>query len=53
MALVTERDSDFKQQREQLYRELDRGIRDMEQGDLIPHDEAMRVMRMRLHLDEV
>lgn len=53
MALKLEMDSDLNQQKEWLYRELDKGIRDMEQGDLIPHEETIKTIRARLQLDEV
>lgn len=36
--------------REDLFRELDKGIRDMERGDVIPHDEFMKQIREELRL---
>ena len=53
MVLATEKNSELSQQRERLYREVDKGIRDMEQGHVIPHEEAMRTIRARVHLEEV
>lgn len=35
---------------EELLRELDKGIRDMEEGRVIPHDECMKQIREELGL---
>lgn len=51
METVAKRTSDeLEKAREELFRELDKGIRDMERGDVIPHDEAMRQIRKELGL---
>ena len=33
---------ELRKAREELHRELDKGIRDMEMGRVIPHDEMMK-----------
>ena len=37
-----------KQTEEILFQELDKGIADMEQGHVVSHEEAMRILRERL-----
>lgn len=45
MQAITKRESEeIRRAREELFRELDKGIRDMERGDVIPHDEFMKQM---------
>lgn len=44
---------DLRIQREELFRELDKGIRDMEQGNIISCDEAIRQIREELGLYDV
>lgn len=41
-ATVKREAEDLREQREELFRELDKGLRDMERGDVIPHEEVMR-----------
>lgn len=44
---------DIIRAREELFRELDKGIRDMERGDIIPCDEAIRQIRLKYGLYDV
>jgi len=45
MQAVAKRESeDLRRVQEELFRELDKGIRDMERGDVIPCDEFMKRM---------
>ena len=37
-----------REEEEWLFRELDKGIEDMEQGRVIPHEEAMQRLRAML-----
>lgn len=54
MQAVANRESkELRKAREELFRELDRGIRDMERGDVIPHDECMKQIRKELGLCSV
>lgn len=54
MQAVATRESDENQRaRKELYRELDKGIRDMERGDVIPCDEAIRQIREKYGLANV
>lgn len=48
MALLTQEEIKMAEQKERLYRELDKGIDDMEQGRIVPHDEAMQLIRERI-----
>lgn len=41
---------ELRKAREELHRELDKGIRDMEMGRVIPCDEAIRQIREELGL---
>lgn len=43
----------IRRAREELFRELDKGIRDMEQGDVIPCDEAIGQIRVKYGLLDV
>lgn len=46
MQAVVKRGADeLQKEREELFRELDKGIRDMERGDVIPHEQMMREIR--------
>lgn len=54
MQAVAKRESDELQKaREELFRELDKGIRDMERGDVIPCDVAIRQIREKYGLINV
>ena len=54
MQAVAKRESDELQKApEELFRELDKGIRDMERGDVIPCDEAIRQIREKYGLFHV
>lgn len=54
MEAVARRDLEsLRKQREELFRELDKGIRDMEQGDVTPHEETMRLIYAELGLSDV
>ena len=46
-------DIEFRKQREEFFRELDKGIRDMEQGNLLSCEEAIRQVREELGLYDV
>ena len=48
MAPLAQETVKYSEQEEKLFRELDKGIDDMEQGNTIPHEEAMRQIRERL-----
>ena len=51
MEAVAKRESEeLRRAREELFRELDKGIRDMERGDVIPCDEAIRQIREKYGL---
>ena len=43
-ATLLKKTAEFCRQQEEFFRELDKGIRDMEQGNVIPHDEFMKQM---------
>ena len=47
---VTYTKEEMQKAREELFRELDKGIRDMEEGRVIPCDEAIRQIREELGL---
>ena len=48
MAPLAQETVKYSEQEEKLFRELDKGIDDMEQGNTIPHEEAMRQLSERL-----
>jgi len=48
MTPLEQKQKKLSKQEEKLYRELDKGIDDMEQGRTIPHDEAMRLIKERI-----
>ncbi len=48
MAPLVQETNKYTEQEERLFRELDRGIDDMEQGNTIPHENAMKQIRERL-----
>lgn len=48
MASLAQKQKELSEQEEQLYRELDKGLDDMEQGRTISHDEAMKQIRERI-----
>ncbi len=51
MQAVAKRESEeLRRAREELFRELDKGIRDMERGDVIPHEQMMREIRAEFGL---
>lgn len=52
-AVAKQTTEELRKAREELFRELDKGIRDMRQGDVIPHDEAMKQIREELGLYNV
>ncbi len=41
---VKQTTEDLRKAREELFRELDKGIRDLEQGNVISHEEFMKEM---------
>jgi len=49
-AVANQTTEEIRKAREDLFRELEKGIRDMEQGDVIPHDECMKQIREELGL---
>ena len=48
MIPLKEKKSSASREEEQLFRELDKGIDNMEQGNTVPHDEAMRMIREKV-----
>ena len=44
-AVAKQTSEDLRKAREELFRELDKGIRDLERGDVIPHEDFMKEMR--------
>ena len=44
---------ELRKAREELHRELDKGIRDMEQGNVISHEEMMRQISLKYGLSDV
>lgn len=52
-AVAKQTSDDLRRAREELFRELDKGIRDMEQGNVISHDECMKQIREELGLCNV
>ena len=52
-ATLTKEAIEFRKQREEFFRELDKGIRDMEQGNLLSCEEAIRQVREELGLYDV
>lgn len=51
MQAVAKREAEeLRRAREELFRELDKGIRDMERGDVIPHEQMMREIRAKYGL---
>ena len=51
MQIAARKESEeIRRAREELFRELDKGIRDMEQGDVIPHEQMMREIRAEFGL---
>lgn len=48
MAPLAQKTVKYNEQEEKIFRELDKGIDDMEQGNTIPHEEAMRLIRESL-----
>lgn len=54
MEAAAKRESEkLRKAREELFRELDKGIRDMERGDVILCDEAIRQIRVKYGLLDV
>ncbi len=41
--------SEEKAQEMQIFKELDKGIEDMEAGRVVDHDEAMRIIKERVN----
>lgn len=52
-AVATNYSKEVERRRQELFQELDKGICDMRQGDVIPHDEAMKQIREELGLYNV
>ena len=52
-ATLTKETMEFRKQREEFFRELDKGIRDMEQGNVMSHEEAMKSIYEELGLPYV
>ena len=52
-AVAKQGTDELQKSREELFRELDKGIRDMERGDVIPCDEAIRQIREKYGLCHV
>lgn len=49
MAVAEKTCSVEKEQERQIFKELDKGIDDMEAGRVIDHDEAMRILKERVN----
>lgn len=49
-AVAKKESEELRRAREELFRELDKGIRDMERGDVIPHEQMMREIRAKYGL---
>ncbi len=47
-SLITEKEK-YDKQEEKLFIELDKGIDDMEQGNIMPHEEAMKLIREKIN----
>lgn len=47
-ALTKETTKEFDKQEKELYEALDKGIDDMEKGQVIPHEDAMKIIKERL-----
>ena len=52
-ATLTKEVMEFRKQREEFFKELDKGIRDMEQGNVMSHEEAMKSIYEELGLPYV
>ena len=52
-AVVRQATDELRIAREELFKELDKGICDMEEGRVIPHDECMKQIREELGLCSV
>lgn len=48
MASLVQETIKYNEQEKKLFCELDRGIDDMEQGNTVPHEDAMKQIRERL-----
>jgi predicted transcriptional regulator len=48
MSPLTQKQCELSEQEKALYKELDKGIDDMENGRTVPHDEAMKQIRERI-----
>lgn len=48
MAPLVQETAKCSEREEKLFRELDKGIDDMEKGNTIPHEDAMKQIRERL-----
>lgn len=49
-AVVKRESEDLRRAREELFRELDKGIRDMEEGRVVPAEQAIRDIAMKYGL---
>ncbi len=52
-AVAKQESEELRRAQEELFRELDKGIRDMEEGRVIAHDECMKQIREELGLCDV
>ena len=52
-AIRNKNQEELRKAREELFRELDKGIRDMEQGNVTPHEETMRMIYAKFGLKDV
>jgi len=50
MAPLIQKQYELSKQEVKLYKELDKGIDDMERGRTIPHDEAIKQISERIRL---
>ncbi|MCI7168887.1 hypothetical protein MSB04_00440 [bacterium] len=48
MAPLVQETMKYTEQEEKLFRELDKGINDMEKGNILSHEDSMKQIRERL-----
>lgn len=54
MQVIAKKETEeMRRAKDELFKELDKGIRAMERGDMIPHEEAMRIICDELGLPYV
>lgn len=53
MSPIEKENIDLEKREKELFGMLDKGIDDLENNRIVPHDEAMKIIRERLQLYEV